>query len=118
MQREEEFQEWLQSGGYKSSGHCQNRTAELICMNHFPPCHTKDDYAIYPCHENCLGYSQHALVVHVICRVCGVYASEEWCPTDGPDSNATIPGEGMHRRSNNALWSCFDEDHSIEPYRW
>lgn len=86
-------------------------------MNHFPPCHTKDDYAIYPCHENCLGYSQHALVVHVICRVCGVYASEEWCPTDGPDSNATIPGEGMHRRSNNALWSCFDEDHSIEPYR-
>ena len=57
-------------------------------------------------------------VVLVVCRVCGIYASEEWCPTDGPDSNATLPGEGTHYRSNNALWSCFDEDHTIEPSRW
>ena len=115
IQRQEEFKEWLQSGGYESSVHCQNRTAKLICMNHFPPCRSKEHYAIYPCHENCLSYYQFVFVLIVICRVCGAYTSQEWCPTDGPDYNATIPGEGVHSRSNNALWSCFDDDHSIRP---
>ena len=31
-------------------------------MNHFPPCRTKDEYAIYPCHENCLAYNAYVLL--------------------------------------------------------
>lgn len=47
--------------------------------------------------------------------VCGRYSSEDLCPTDGPSYDATVPGEGTHRRSNNALWSCFAADKSVRP---
>lgn len=48
-------------------------------------------------------------------RVCESYSSPLICPTDGPDYNATYPGMGKYPFSNNALESCFMDDHSILP---
>ena len=47
---------------------------------------------------------------------CGKYADETICPTDGPSYDASVPGEGTHQRSNNALWSCFNTNLEILPY--
>ena len=48
--------------------------------------------------------------------MCRHFTDDTLCPTDGPDYNATTPGTGVHPRSNNALWSCFDSDRSIRPW--
>lgn len=95
----------MQQSGQSASIQCRNRTAELFCMNFFPPCQNATNYAIYPCHDNCLLYQE----------VCSSHMEQSLCPLDGPAYNATSPGKGTHRRSNNALWSCFTSDGTIKP---
>ena len=114
--RQELYDQWLEEGGSQSSVACQNRTQELLCQDAFPPCQDTDDYAVFPCKENCVQYQESSSNPQIIHRLCQSAASPLICPTDGPDSGSITPGQGVYPLSNNALWSCFRDDGSIQPF--
>ena len=59
ISRQDKYNAWYESMGSQASAACKNRTKELLCSDSFPPCHSADDYAVFPCRENCLLYKEY-----------------------------------------------------------
>ena len=114
ISRQDKYDAWYESVGSQTSAACKNRTKELLCSDYFPPCHSADDYAVFPCRENCLLYKEYLSLQNSPASICQSAASPLICPTDGPDPQSSA-SEGVYPLSNNALWSCFHSDGSIEP---
>lgn len=114
--RQDKYNTWYESMGSQASAACKNRTKELLCSDYFPPCHSAEDYAIFPCRENCQQYKEYFSFYRSPTSICQSAASPLICPADGPDPQSSSVSNGMYPLSNNALWSCFHSDLSIEPY--
>lgn len=92
-------------GGRDAPQYCKDLVGRFLCMETFPPCHSSDLYAVYPCRSSC----------NALESVCHEYTPVD-CPRDGPYMNATEIGTGTHYNSNNGLQSCFQLDQVIVPY--
>ena len=100
----QKYSRWLKQGGENDSQKCKTAVARFYCQQTFPPCESRDEYAVFPCKSMCEELSS----------VCRFIPFE--CPLDGPSVNATEPSRGTHWNSNNDIYSCFDSQSSITPY--
>lgn len=103
------YSDWYNSTGFVASDLCKSETERLFCITQFPPCHTENAYALYPCDDTCKSYRD----------ICGDLSSFV-CPSEEEPQVEYVHHENADYSIfdiyyNKAEAACYHQDYSIEP---